>query len=267
MLNWKCLRIVGKVNKFSSSLSGRRRKLERGQGGPRRRTGVQTTLIWQFFWCPGDAWTLGGRQKYSYERKKIQGERLMSPGNSREHVGLLCGLGGELAFGRSLFSLWENITFYMFPTNIFLWPGSVAQSSCFLFIERYRAIFCTNLKMIMTYDFIIGQKKKNLRHNGWPKGPFVVVMVRLLVRTLFQMGNLNLRERVTLNSHLYFSGGLKENEGISSSVWRWYEICSVYAIVYVMEDWLNVGGKKRKSRKLVFYWERQRNIYTEWLVL
>ena len=31
----------------------------------------------------------------------------MSPGSSRARMGLLCGPGGELAFGRSLFSLRE----------------------------------------------------------------------------------------------------------------------------------------------------------------
>lgn len=62
----------------------------------------KTTLVCQFLWCSGDAWTLGGRWKY--KRKKIQRERLMSPESSREHVGLLFEPGGRTG-------IWEGLIF------------------------------------------------------------------------------------------------------------------------------------------------------------
>lgn len=104
-----CLRLVGKMNTFLLSL-GERQKWQ-GDEGARKEGRVRRPPVWRCLCSGGDAWALGGRWKY--ERKKIHREILMSPGNTREHVGQLFGLGEDTGIFRGLSSFPERTTFYM----------------------------------------------------------------------------------------------------------------------------------------------------------
>lgn len=69
----------------------------------------------------------------------------MSPGSSREHVGLLFGPGGRTGIWERLPALPENISFKMFPTNVF-YARHCSIKPFFLFYREIQSSILYNFK-------------------------------------------------------------------------------------------------------------------------